>query len=216
MNCAGCPHQDLQQNLEKEPHQNIRRLSRRTVLKSVIGAAGLSLSLYESAAGAEKKKKKDDPRKIRPQAGDELVYPFWENDGRMVTLDDILLGGPPVLVYPRDPETRIARDRSRLNQILVVRFAPEELSQKTQELAVDGIIAYSGVCTHTGCNISEWDTEKQHFMCPCHLSAFDPKDRAQIQGGPAPKPLPALPLQLAAGKLTVAGPFTGKVGGKKK
>ena len=46
--------------------------------------------------------------------------------------------------------------------------------------------------------------------------AFDPKDRARIQGGPAPKPLPALPLRLADGKLTVAGPFTGKVGGKKK
>ena len=211
MNCSGCPHQ----NLEKDPQKDIRRLSRRTVLKSVIGAAGLSLSLPESDAGAGKKKK-DDPRKIRPQAGDELVYPFWENNGRMVTLNDIPLGGPPVLVYPRDPATQVARDRSRLNQILLVRFAPEALSQKTQELAVDGIIAYSGVCTHTGCNISEWDTEKQHFLCPCHASAFDPKDRARIQGGPAPKPLPALPLQLAEGKLTVAGPFTGKVGGKKK
>ena len=214
MDCSGCQHQHIQ--------QGIRRLSRRTILKSVIGAAGLSLQLAESASGADKKKKKDDPskeddpRKTRPQAGDELVYPFWENDGRMVTLDDIPLGGPPVLVYPRDPETQVARDRSRLNQILLVRFAPEELSQKTQQLAVDGIIAYSGVCTHTGCNISEWNTETQHFMCPCHSSAFDPKDRARIQGGPAPKPLPALPLQLADGKLTVAGPFTGQVGGKKK
>jgi rieske iron-sulfur protein len=207
MNCSGCP---------QHSQQDIRRLSRRTILKSVIGAAGLSLQLTESASGAEKKKKKDDPRKIRPQAGDELVYPFWEKDGRMITLEDIPLGGPPVLVYPRDPETQVARDRSRLNQILLVRFAPEELSQKTQELAVEGIIAYSGVCTHTGCTISEWDTEKKHFTCPCHSSAFDPKERAQIQGGPAPKPLPALPLQLTEGKLTVAGPFTGKVGGKKK
>lgn len=143
MNCSGCQ------------HQNIRRLSRRTILKSVIGAAGLSVQLIESASGADKKKKKDDPRKMRPQAGDELVYPFWENDGRMVTLDDIPPGGPPVLVYPRDPETQVTRDRSRLNQILLVRFAPQELSEKTRQLAVDGIVAYSGVCTHTGCTISE-------------------------------------------------------------
>ena len=200
MNCAGCPHG--------------RRVSRRTVLKSLVGAAGVSLSLADRAGGAAKKK--DDPRKLRPQTGDELVYPFWENDGRLITGDDIPLGGPPVLAYPRDPATRVARDRSRLNQILVVRFAQEELSAKTRQVAVDGIVAYSGVCTHTGCNISEWDAERQHFLCPCHASAFDPKDRARIHGGPAPKPLPALPLHFVEGSLRVAGPFSGRVGGKKK
>lgn len=200
MDCAGCPH--------------VRRLSRRTVLKSLIGAAGVGLSLTDRAAGAEKNKA--DPRKLRPQTGDELVYPFWENDGRLITRDDIPLGGPPVLAYPRDPTTQIARDRSRLNQILVVRFAQEELSAKTRQAAVDGIVAYSGVCTHTGCNISEWDAERQHFLCPCHASAFDPKDRARIHGGPAPKPLPALPLRFVGSNLTVAGPFSGRVGGKKK
>ena len=202
MNCSGCP------------HQATRRFSRRTVLKSVIGAAGLSLALADTATGAGKKK--NDPRKIRPQEGDELVYPFWENDGRLITLDDIPLGGPPVLAYPRDPRTQVTRDRSRLNQILLLRFAHDELSERSQELAVDGLIAYSGVCTHTGCNISEWSEETQQLLCPCHSSAFDPKDRARISGGPAPKPLPVLPVKLVDGKVLVAGPFTGKVGGKKK
>lgn len=205
MNCSGCPYQN---------GQAVRRLSRRAVLKSVIGAAGLSLALTDTADGTGKKKK--DPRKIRPQKGDELVYPFWENDGRLITLDDIPLGGPPVLAYPRDPETQVARDRSRLNQIVVLRFVHNELSPRTQELAVDGLIAYSGVCTHTGCNISEWSEEAQHLLCPCHSSAFDPKDRARISGGPAHKPLPVLPVKIVDGKVLVAGPFTGKVGGKKK
>ena len=53
MNCAGCPHG--------------RRVSRRTVLKSLVGAAGVSLSLADRAVGAAKKK--DDPRKLRPQTG---------------------------------------------------------------------------------------------------------------------------------------------------
>ena len=200
MNCAGCPHGG--------------GLSRRTLLKSLLGAAGASLSLADRAASAPKRKA--DPRKLRPQAGDELVYPFWENDGRLITRADIPLGGPPVPAYPRDPQTQVARDRSRLNQILLVRFAPEELSTRTRPDAVDGIVAYSGVCTHTGCTVSEWDATQQHFVCPCHSSAFDPKDRARVHGGPAPKPLPALPLQIAAGSLRVAGPFSGRVGGKKQ
>ena len=199
MNCSDCPHG--------------RRVSRRTLLKSLIGVAGAGLSLADGAAAAPKKK--DDPRRLPPQAGDELVYPFWENDGRLITLDDIPLGGPPVLAYPRDAASQVARDRSRLNQILLVRFTQQELSPKTRQVAVDGIIAYSGVCTHTGCNISEWNAEHQHFVCPCHSSAFDPKDRARIHGGPAPKPLPVLPLQLVGGSLRVAGPFSGRVGGKR-
>ncbi len=198
MNCGDC--------------LRVRGLSRRRVLKSLLGAAGVSLSLAAEAADV----REDDPRKLRPQAGDELVYPFWENAGRLITQADIPFGGPPVLAYPRDPQTRVIRDRSRLNQILLIRFAQEELSAKTQQVAVDGIVAYSGVCTHTGCNISEWDAERQHFVCPCHSSAFDPKDRARIHGGPAPKPLPALPLQLVNDSLKVAGPFSGRVGGKRK
>ena len=197
MNCDDCPHG--------------WRVSRRTLLKSLVGAAGAGLVLADSAAA----RKKDDPRRLPPQAGDELVYPFWENDGRLITRDDIPLGGPPVLAYPRDAATGVARDRSRLNQILLVCFTQEELSPKTRQAAVGGIIAYSGVCTHTGCNISEWDAEQQHFVCPCHASAFDPKDRARIHGGPAPKPLPVLPLRLVEGSLRVAGPFSGRVGGKK-
>ena len=106
MNCDDCPHG--------------RRVSRRTLLKSLVGAAGVGLSLADSATAASKKK--DDPRRLPPQAGDELVYPFWENDGRLITLDDIPLGGPPVLAYPRDAASQVARDRSRLNQILLVRF----------------------------------------------------------------------------------------------
>ena len=169
------------------------------------------MALTDTAAA----RKKDDPRRLPPQAGDELVYPFWENDGRLIIPDDIPLGGPPVLAYPRDAATGVARDRSRLNQILLVRFAQQELSPKTRQIALGGILAYSGVCTHTGCNISEWNAEHQHFVCPCHSSAFDPKDRARIHGGPAPKPLPVLPLQLVEGSLRVAGPFSGRVGGKR-
>jgi Rieske Fe-S protein len=160
--------------------------------------------------------KANDPRKLPPQTDDDIVFPSWQNDGRAIRVDDIPLGGPPILAYPRDPATQVAREKSRLNQILLLRFAEDELSDATKKNSVLGIIAYSGVCTHTGCSVTEWDADTRNLLCPCHASQFDPRERAKIIGGPARRPLPILPLALKQDTLKVAGPFDGKVGAKKK
>jgi rieske iron-sulfur protein len=160
--------------------------------------------------------KADDPRKIPPQTGDEIVFPSWESEDRIVLLDDVPIDGPPLLAYPRDPASKTPREKSRLNQILLVRFDPSELGAKTAALAVSGVVAYSGVCTHTGCSVTEWNVEARNFLCPCHASQFDPRQHAKIIGGPAPRPLPMLPLALEDNVLKVGGPFSAKVGAKKK
>lgn len=126
------------------------------------------------------------------------------------------MGGPPVIAYPMDPGTQTVRDGSRLNRVLVVRLAQEELAEQTRALAAAGIVGYSAVCTHTGCDVSGWQGETKHFVCPCHASAFDPKDRARVRGGPAPRPLAVLPLRLVDGRVTVAGSFSGRVGAEQK
>jgi len=184
-------------------------ISRRRLLEGAV-AGGIGLKLAPVLA------KPDDPRKLPPQADDDIVFPSWENDGRAMKVDDVPLNGPAILAYPRDPLTGVAREKSRLNQILLVRFAEDELSEETRVGAVAGIVAYSGVCTHTGCSVTEWDTEARNFLCPCHASQFDPRQRAKIVGGPASRPLPVLPLVLADNLLKVAGPFSGRVGPKKK
>ena len=166
-------------------------------------------------AGAPALAKPDDPRKIPPQPGDELMFPSWEQTDMRVQVADVPLGGPPLLVYPRDPVSGVVREKSRLNQILLLRFDAAELSEETREFAADGVVAYSGVCTHTGCSVSEWDAEARNLLCPCHASQFDPRERAAIIGGPASRPLPALPIAVAADGIVVAGPFSAKVGGKK-
>ena len=173
-------------------------------------AGGIGLKLTPVLA------KPDDPRKLPPQADDDIVFPSWENDGRAMEVDDVPLNGPALLAYPRDPLTGVVREKSRLNQILLVRFAEAELSEETRVGAVAGIVAYSGVCTHTGCSVTEWDVEARNFLCPCHASQFDPRQRAKIIGGPASRPLPLLPLVLADSLLKVGGPFSGRVGPKKK
>src|SRR5690606_25184664 len=114
--------------------------------------------------------------------------------------------------FPQDRATQRVRDGSRLNQLVVVRLAADKLTAETAARAVDGIVAYSGVCTHTGCDVTDWYDDVLRFKCPCHESEFDPSDGARVIGGPAPSPLAALPLKMVDGTLTVAGAFVGTVG----
>lgn len=181
-------------------------LSRRSLLKSALGI-GLSLQFTELAAGTS-----EDLRRARPQVGDWLVFSLGERQGQFITPQDLPLEGPPVIAYPMDPGTQTVRDGSRLNAVLLVRFAQEELSELTRAVAAEGIVGYSAICTHAGCDVSGWKGESKCLVCPCHVSTFDPKDRARIVSGPAPRPLAALPLQLMDGKVTVAGSFSGRVG----
>lgn len=187
-----------------------RLFNRRTLLKSALGA-GVSLHLAGLAATAA-----EDAKKMRPQVGDLLVFSLGERQGQIITPQDIPVGGPPVIAYPMEPSTQMVRDGSRLNRVLLVRLAPADFTELTLPATADGIVGYSAVCTHTGCDVVGWNGNTKELLCPCHASAFDAKNRAQVRGGPAPRALPLLPLQLADGKLIVAGPFSGRVGGDQK
>ena len=46
----------------------------------------------------------------------------------------------------------------------------------------------------------------------CHNSEYDPRQGAEVVFGPAPRRLPALPVAIADGSLTIAAGFIGKVG----
>jgi Rieske Fe-S protein len=184
------------------------------LLKSAVVVA--VAHLISARGGARAGEGEGDPRKARARPGDVLAYPTWVHDeGQTVSMADVERDQPPLVVYPQDPRTGVVRDRMRLNQILLVRFGPDETSMPTRALAVDGILAYSGRCTHTGCSVSEWNVQAGHFVCPCHSSEFDPRNGAAVVNGPAPRPLPGLPLRAGGDHLVIDGPFTGHVGPKR-
>lgn len=153
----------------------------------------------------------------RPQKGDLLVFSEGDKEGKLITAADLPAGGPPVHAWPKDPNTSVVRSASRLNEILIIRLDPAELDEKTRARAVDGILAYSAICSHAGCPVTAWVKsdvgDKEVFKCMCHNSEYDPREGAQVVFGPAPRRLAALPLALADGSLSVAGNFIGKVGG---
>ena len=111
-----------------------------------------------------------------------------------------------------DPATNTVRDGSRLNKVLLLRLDPEGFDAETKEHAADGVVAYSAICVHTGCDVTGWDPSHQLLQCPCHYSTYDPKEAAKVVSGPAPRRLPALPLKTVDGRLVVAKPFTGRAG----
>ena len=111
-----------------------------------------------------------------------------------------------------DPASRVIRMGSRLNKVLLVRLDPETLVGVTRERAAGGVVAYSAICPHAGCEVSVWVPDQKILECSCHYSHYNPREGAAVIDGPAPRALAALPLTIANGNLAVAKPFTGRVG----
>jgi rieske iron-sulfur protein len=185
--------------------------TRRSLLLTAL-ATGASLAAVRSLAADADQPGGDE----RPQKGDLLVFSEGENADKLIKPDDLKLGAAPLRAWPKDPKTSVIRNGSRLNEVLVIKLDPSELDDATRSRSADGIVAYSAICTHQLCPVTEWvkaaEGDKNVFKCPCHNSEFDPRQSAEVVFGPAPLRLAALPLAIADGSLTVAGTLVGKVG----
>lgn len=54
-------------------------------------------------------------------------------------------------------------------------------------------VAFSPVCSHTGCNVS-WNPPRNAFVCPCHNGIYDAN--GNVVSGPPPRPLQKLPVKI--------------------
>jgi rieske iron-sulfur protein len=181
----------------------IETAGRRALLAAGVG---LGVGLIAKAAGAQ-----TDPTHDRPQVGDLLVKAA-DTAPAPLTPDSIPLGAGQILAWPMDPAGNVVRDGSRLNKVLLVRLDPAVFDAQTAERSAGGVVAYSAICPHTGCEVVNWLNDKQILDCPCHNSEYDPKAGARVVSGPSPRGLAALPLRIADGKLIVARPFIGRLG----
>ena len=173
-------------------------VNRRTLLM-----AGLGLALGQTDAASS-----------RPRVGDLFVR-AGDTTRTPLTPRDIPSGAAQTLAWPLDPLDLTVRSGSRLNQVILLRLDPDTLSPDTRARAAGDVVAYTSICTHTGCDVDEWQANERLLGCQCHSSVFDPKDGARVVDGPAPRPLPALPLKIVDGRLAVAQPFTAQVGFEK-
>jgi Rieske Fe-S protein len=175
---------------------------RRTLLR---GTAGLLLAWLTPRTAAAQ-----DGRAARPAAGDLLVK-VGDGSSAPLTPADVSAGNP-TMAWAMTPDSGAVKSGSRLNRILLVRLDPDGLLESTRARAAEGVVAYSAICTHTGCEVGSYLADEQQLYCECHQSKFDPRDQARVTDGPAPRNLPALPLRIVEGRLVVAGPFTARPG----
>ena len=62
-------------------------------------------------------------------------------------------------------------------------------------------VAYSAICTHQRCTVAH---QGGNLACPCHGSVFDPAKGAEVVAGPAPSPLPEIPVKVEGGEIVRA------------
>lgn len=99
--------------------------------------------------------------------------------------------------------------------VMLVRMLPEDIhiAEGRENWGVDGILAYSKICTHVGCPISLYEQTTHHMLCPCHQSTFDLSDNGKVIFGPAARSLPQLPIAVdSEGYLIAQSDFTEPVG----
>lgn len=135
-----------------------------------------------------------------PQPGDGFVM-VDDTSQTLLQSDAIRRAAPPVMAWPVQQHTRRVRDGARFNQVLLLRVADDQL------------VAFSAICPHAGCIVSEWIAQPGLLLCPCHGSQYDPRKAGQVVVGPSPLSLPALPLAVIDRFVVVAGPFSARPGG---
>lgn len=142
---------------------------------------------------------------------DLLVDAGAESDFKPLRPADLQMN-KPLLAFPMDAQTGTPRKESRLNKLVLVRLPEEKMTPETRARSVSGIVAYSSICTHQGCDVKTWMSKENVLACYCHASKFDLFDGAKVVSGPASSPLRAVPLALSGEFLSIAASLPPKAG----
>jgi len=177
-----------------------RSIQRRSVFKMSLG--GLYWAVIRPFAVCAQ----GNPAAMPPQAGDVLVR-LDDSSLNPLTVRDIPRDQRYVSAWPMAPADKVVRNGSRLNEVLLVSLDPQKLTAESLAHAAEGVLAYSALCTHAGCNVSTWIPEEGLLSCDCHGSEFDVRAGGNVTVGPASRLLPPLPLKVSGDVLVVAKPF---------
>ena len=204
--CRSCPNHSLVVPFNQVPHttQATEALDSRARRRVIQLSAGLVIGATGLAAGSAH---------ALPVIGDRLVLDDAEPGAAMLRLQDIPLTGKPVLAVPFDPASKTIKNDTRLNKLVLQRFAEADLDAETRARAAEGVIAYSAICTHQACEVKTWIAKDKALVCFCHASQFMPLEQARVNNGPAPRALPAIALRVEGDELVIASAFSGKPGG---
>ena len=158
-------------------------------------------------------------RSLGPLPKGTLFHTDWrkgsyvvDQTGRRVSAGDLAVGSI-MTVFPEGTQNT---DRGQaVDQTVLIRVSNQGFTtQKGRESWTPlGYVAYSKLCTHLGCPVGLYEQQLQLLVCPCHQSMFNVNNGAVPQFGPAPRPLPQLPLYIdSAGYLRAQADYNQPVG----
>jgi ubiquinol-cytochrome c reductase iron-sulfur subunit len=139
----------------------------------------------------------------------------WRSGDRLVNADgdvvmrDTLEVGSFTTVFPQ------GHAGSADAQAVLIKVEADELRLPADRSAwaPEGLVAYSKICTHAGYPLGLYLAAVHELRCPCHQSTFDVLDGATPVYGPAPRPLPQLPIAIDGdGSLYALGDYPEPVG----
>ena len=141
-------------------------------------------------------------RSLGPLPGNTLNETDWRKGTRLVDINgrrvhkDSMMPGGLLTVYPEGFQN--TDSGQAVDQTVLIRVQETDLTtEKGRETwAPTGYVAYSKMCTHLGCPVGLYERELELLVCPCHQSMFNVRNGAVPQFGPAPRPLPQLPLYI--------------------
>jgi ubiquinol-cytochrome c reductase iron-sulfur subunit len=158
-----------------------------------------------------------------PEANRVLSRSPWKRGRRLVTEHDQPIAAAGVVVGELVTAFPEGADKEDIaSPVIVVRVRPDELDLPAgrRGWAPEGLLAYSKICTHAGCAVSEYryplydpTAPGPAVVCPCHYSTFSVTEGGKRIFGPAGRALPQLPLEVDSdGNLIAAGDFSGRPG----
>ncbi|MDA8277380.1 MAG: Rieske 2Fe-2S domain-containing protein [Actinomycetota bacterium] len=168
-----------------------KQLGRRSFLGKMLGASiglfgAINLFPFLRSLGPVPKK----ALTTTPWKKDALIV---GPDGRVVTTSTLEVGGV-LTVFPSYDVG------GAISQTILVRVANENWTTRPgrETWGPQGYLAFSKICTHAGCPVGLYQELTQQLLCPCHQSLFDVLTGATQVFGPAPRPLPQLPIYFDA------------------
>jgi ubiquinol-cytochrome c reductase iron-sulfur subunit len=150
-------------------------------------------------------------RDLGPLPGTSLRHTVWRKGMRMLVYGpntplrpaDFAIPGQMITVVPDGYQDNL--DALAKATTIIIKFGPGQLRPPTvMNWTVDGIVAYSKICTHVGCPVALYEQTTHNILCPCHQSTFDATRGAAVIFGPAARPLPQLPIGTDAEGFLVA------------
>lgn len=194
------------------------QIQRRPLIKYTLGGA---LGLFAIPLGLQL------VGSLGPLPGNDLSTSLWDSringrkrrlvrdpEGTAIRLSDVTMGSVFHVLPEGIDETEQPLNEKVKASVLLVRLDEAKIkSARQRSWGIDGVVAYSKICTHVGCPVGLYEQQTHHLLCPCHQSTFDMTDDCKVIFGPAKRPLPQLKISVdGAGYLVADQGFAEPVG----